>query len=227
MREEGEFDRLKNAMVFDHTWFTTVNAFIEEGTIKDSDWILDAGCGWGRVISGLKFFKPGSVVIGVDANFVRLSAGKKILADLGLDRKVVLEVGDVDHLGFPDGTFDVVVCARLLQYVPDPERSVGELCRVLKPGGRLVLTVPNKLNPVRFCTYTRKLYSTVSVKKWLLGNQLENVSSRTIGFLPGGKRKRLQWTSKWLLMEKAQRIPLFCYLGGLVLASGRKPTDGN
>jgi ubiquinone/menaquinone biosynthesis C-methylase UbiE len=221
MTKDSQFGRLKDTMIFDHTWFTTVSAFIDEGKIKDGDRILDAGCGWGRIISGIKFFKPGSALVGVDANLVRLAAAKKTLADMGLDEKVTLEVGDVDNLGFADCTFDVVVCARLLQYVPNPESTIRELCRVLRPGGRLVLTIPNKLNPVRVLTYTRKLYSEPSVRKWLLANNLEDISSRTIGFLPGVKR--FHWTSKWLLMEKAQRMPVICHLGGLVLASGKKP----
>ena len=221
MIKDGDFARLRDTMIFDHTWYITVRAFIEQGQIKNGDRILDAGCGWGRVISGLKFFQPETTVIGVDANLVRLSAGKKILADLGLDKRVVLEVADVDYLGFADGAFDAVVCARLLQYVPNPEHSVRELCRVLKPGGRLVLTVPNKLNPIRLCTYTRKLYSAGGVKKWLLMNGLDDVSSRTIGFLPNSRR--VEWKSRWLVVENAQRIPLLRHLGGLVLASGRKP----
>jgi ubiquinone/menaquinone biosynthesis C-methylase UbiE len=221
MARDGQFAQLKASMIFDHTWFTTVRAFIDEGKIKDGDFVLDAGCGWGRITSGVKFFVPGATVVGVDANHLRVTAAKRTLADLKLDKRVSLEVGDVDHLAFADNTFHVVVCARLLQYVPDPKRTIRELSRVLRPGGRLVLTIPNKFNPIRFCTYTRKLYSPRSVKGWLVANHLTDVSCRTIGFLPSFKR--LQWTSKWLLLEKAQRMPLVSHLGGLVLATGRKP----
>ena len=221
MANEGRFGVLKDSMIFDHTWYTTVRAFIDEAQIKDGDRVLDAGCGWGRIISGVKFFVPGTRVVGVDANYLRIAAAKKTLADKKLDENVSLQVGDVDKLAFPDGAFDVVVCARLLQYVPNPGATIRELSRVLRPGGRVTLTIPNKLNPVRLCTYSRKLYSSASVKRWLLDGGLTDVSCRSIGFVP--RVKRFHWTSRWLVLERAQRIPLVSSLGALVIATGKKP----
>lgn len=59
-------------------------------------------------------------------------------------------VPDVDHLGdaqtmtaLPDGTYDTVMCLEVLEHLPNPERALAEIARVLKPGGTLVLTVPH------------------------------------------------------------------------------------
>jgi ubiquinone/menaquinone biosynthesis C-methylase UbiE len=53
---------------------------------------------------------------------------------------VVLERGDAQSLPFPDARFDVVVCTNSFHYFRNPQRALGEMARVLRPNGRLVLT---------------------------------------------------------------------------------------
>jgi hypothetical protein len=90
----------------------------------------------------------------------------------------------------------------------------------LKPGGHLVVTVPNKYNPIRLFTYTRVLYSPSEVRMWFVKNNLSDISCRTIGFIPN--YKRINWQSKWIAIEKLQSVPGCNLLGGLVLCSGVK-----
>ncbi len=49
-------------------------------------------------------------------------------------------LGDAQALGLADGTFDVVLCTEVLEHLPEPQRAVDEMFRVLKPGGTLLLT---------------------------------------------------------------------------------------
>jgi ubiquinone/menaquinone biosynthesis C-methylase UbiE len=49
---------------------------------------------------------------------------------------------DITAIPVPDGSFDVVLCTEVLEHVPEPIRAVGELARILKPGGTLLLTAP-------------------------------------------------------------------------------------
>jgi SAM-dependent methyltransferase len=60
------------------------------------------------------------------------------MVDLALDRGVDARVGDVQELPFPGDVFDLVVAAWVLFHVPDLDRGLGEIARVLRPGGRLV-----------------------------------------------------------------------------------------
>ena len=60
------------------------------------------------------------------------------MVELARDRGVDAELGDVQALPFPDASFDCAVAAWMLYHVPDVDRALGELARVLRPGGRLV-----------------------------------------------------------------------------------------
>ena len=58
---------------------------------------------------------------------------------VGLGRHVDLREGDAEHLPADDASFDTVVCALSLCTIPDPATAIGEMKRVLVPGGRLLL----------------------------------------------------------------------------------------
>jgi ubiquinone/menaquinone biosynthesis C-methylase UbiE len=49
---------------------------------------------------------------------------------------------DITAIPVPDGSFDVVLCTEVLEHVPEPVQAVQEMARILKPGGRLLLTAP-------------------------------------------------------------------------------------
>ncbi len=57
-------------------------------------------------------------------------------------RTVVDVWGDAQRLPFASGRFDTVLAAEMLEHIPDPDSCVREIARVLRPGGRLLLTVP-------------------------------------------------------------------------------------
>jgi len=56
------------------------------------------------------------------------------------------QVGDVQELPFADGEFDVAIAAWMLYHVPDLERGIAELARVLRPGGRLVVATNSRFH---------------------------------------------------------------------------------
>jgi len=62
----------------------------------------------------------------------------------GLDA-IHWEVGDLQELAHPDATFDTVISCETIEHLPRPRAALGEMARVLKPGGRLFLTTPNYL----------------------------------------------------------------------------------
>jgi SAM-dependent methyltransferase len=91
--------------------------------------VLEVGCGWGELAEWLAR-ETGAAVVAIDSS--------QRMVELARERGIDARLGDVQDLPFADGGFDVVVAAWMLYHVPDLERGIGELARVLRPGGRLV-----------------------------------------------------------------------------------------
>lgn len=84
-----------------------------------------------------------------------------VYANLTADKKPHIQA-DAALLPLATGSFDVVVCAELLEHVPDPRRVVAEAARVIRPGGKLVLTAPFlypiHADPFDYGRYTRTFW---------------------------------------------------------------------
>lgn len=76
---------------------------------------------------------------GVDLSSGMLARGARKLERLGLAGRASLAAGDVERLPFGEGLFDAALIAFGIRNVGRPERALGEVCRVLRPGGRLVV----------------------------------------------------------------------------------------
>jgi SAM-dependent methyltransferase len=90
--------------------------------------VLDAGCGRGELAERLA--DAGIEVVAIDQS--------ERMVELTRVRGVDARVADVQELPFADGEFDVAVANFMLYHVPDVDRALNELARVLSPGGRLV-----------------------------------------------------------------------------------------
>lgn len=96
--------------------------------------VLDFGCGQGTISVGLaKAVEPGELH-GIDVEASQVVAATEAARAGGHDN-AVFQVGDVTDLPFEDGWFDVVHCNAVLMHVPDTASALGEIARVLKPGG--------------------------------------------------------------------------------------------
>ena len=99
--------------------------------------LLEAGCGMGHELRRLAGrVAPGGSVLGIDMNHAMIDEARRRTADLG--GAVRCQVGDVQRLELGDNVMDGVRTERVLMYVPDQRRAIGELARVVKPGGRVV-----------------------------------------------------------------------------------------
>jgi phosphatidylethanolamine/phosphatidyl-N-methylethanolamine N-methyltransferase len=98
--------------------------------------ILEVGVGTGI---SLPDYSSGNRLCGVDISEPMLRKAKQRVAELGLDNVEGLWVMDAEQLSFPDASFDVVVAQYVITTVPNPEATLDEFARVLKPGGEIVL----------------------------------------------------------------------------------------
>lgn len=96
--------------------------------------VLEVAVGTG---SNVLRFPPDAVVTGIDLSPAMLEQARRRLAAAG--RVATLLEADAESLPFDDGSFDTVVCALGLCSIPHPARAIGEMHRVLEPGGTLLL----------------------------------------------------------------------------------------
>jgi ubiquinone/menaquinone biosynthesis C-methylase UbiE len=101
--------------------------------------VLDVGCGSGH-LSG-ELMRRGYDAVGMDFSegMVRYAC-----EHYGADK---FKVGDVEHLDYPDNTFDGIVCLGVMEYLSSDEPALREMWRVLKPGGVAVITTPSSICP--------------------------------------------------------------------------------
>jgi ubiquinone/menaquinone biosynthesis C-methylase UbiE len=106
--------------------------------LQEGDAVLDAGCGTGDDARGMvTYVGPSGRVVGLDASEETLAEARQRVSEAGIAVEFVH--GDVHELPFADATFSAVRAERMLQHVEDPRRAMGELARVTRPGGRVVI----------------------------------------------------------------------------------------
>ena len=101
--------------------------------------VLDVACGTGALALDLAQ-ATGCAVIGVDLSGAMVDAARRCAAANGV-AEAAFERMDAESLAFADASFDAVACALGLMYMPDPERALREIARVLRPGGRAAFAV--------------------------------------------------------------------------------------
>jgi phosphatidylethanolamine/phosphatidyl-N-methylethanolamine N-methyltransferase len=98
--------------------------------------ILEVGVGTGI---SLPHYSRMSQLCGVDISEPMLRKAQERVDEFDLTNVEGLWVMDAEHLSFPDASFDVVVAQYVITTVPNPEATLDEFARVLKPGGEIVL----------------------------------------------------------------------------------------
>ena len=108
-------------------------------TIKENDRVLDLCCGTGKMVE-LECTAVGenTEVIGLDFNKEMLDVGYKNLNKSLTNYKFSLMQGDAMELPFEDSTFNCITIAFGLRNIPNKRKSISEMYRVLKPGGKVV-----------------------------------------------------------------------------------------
>jgi SAM-dependent methyltransferase len=116
--------------------------------------VIDVGCGAGR--HSFEAYRRGADIVAFDRDGAELNDVDTMLTamkDAGeAPATACADVvkGDALALPYPDGTFDSVIASEILEHVPEDDRAIAELIRVLRPGGTLAVTVPRR-RPEQVC----------------------------------------------------------------------------
>src|SRR5262245_26299767 len=106
--------------------------------IRSASRILDCGCGPGSITIGLAQWAPDGQTVGIDLGAEQLDGARARARDLGV-RNVAFRQGNIFEIPFADDSFDVVFSQTVLFHIPDPEKALAEIKRVLRPGGLVAL----------------------------------------------------------------------------------------
>ena len=125
--------------------------------------VLDIGCGPGITVEHLA--RKYSQIVGVDLSIGMVKECVTLYGKMG---SAHFSSGRIEELPFISECFDAVICMGVVEYIEDDYRAVNELRRVLKPGGSVIITLPNKLSPYRI--WNKWVYRKVTTGlKSLLG----------------------------------------------------------
>ena len=136
-RIAGKYDFLNHflSMGIDKGW--RKKAIKEIARIQPQK-ILDVATGTGDLAIAALQTKP-QQIIGIDISEGMLEIGKKKIEALHAAQIIQLEKGDSEALSFETGSFDAITCAYGVRNFENLEKGLTEMCRVMKPGGRLAI----------------------------------------------------------------------------------------
>jgi len=140
-------------------------AMVREIGARSRDRVLDVATGTGMVAVAL-VRRYGCSVVGLDQSPEMLAGARaKLDRSPELAGRIELVRGEAESLPFADGEFDHLTFTYLLRYVDDPGATLGELCRVVKPGGRIAslefMLPPNRLARSLWHIYTRAVMPVI------------------------------------------------------------------
>jgi SAM-dependent methyltransferase len=121
--------------------------------------VLDLGCGEGR--HAFEAYRRGASVVALDWGVAEVGTTKRWLGAIaeageagrtsdGAAARYEVVRGDLLALPFPDASVDRIMASEVLEHIPDDVTAMAEIFRVLKPGGRVAVTVP-RYGPERIC----------------------------------------------------------------------------
>lgn len=144
-----------------------LNWVLDRITWTGDESVLDVGLGSGTYLEPIHRRVPNGSIFGAD-----LSAG---MAQRAATKGVahLIANGDVQALPFPSNTFDVVLANHMLYHVPNVEKALSELRRVLKPSGTLIAATNSQFNMPEFDQLMRRVFSQIGVT----GIEVENFIS--------------------------------------------------
>lgn len=108
----------------------------------------DLGCGSGVILCDVLRHKPRWTGEGLDISYEAVDYAERLSIYKQVDARAAFSVGDMAQLPYGDDTLDLVISSEVIEHAPDVDRVLREIRRVLRPQGRLILTIPMESHSV-------------------------------------------------------------------------------
>ncbi len=159
--------------LFDHPFFmirkierSRRKLLIKTIAAKEGEIIADVGCERGHILSQIYRNCPKvGKLYGIDLSKHAISEAKDLAEWDGWKNKAEFLCCDAREIAMPDNSVDVAISSNVLEHLPDPQKGFDELLRITKPGGRIILNLPNEKRIIKLKRAVMKL----GLKR-LLGN---------------------------------------------------------
>lgn len=205
-----------------------VDAAVAAAGLPRESHVLEVGCSFGQMTFLLA--QHFGQVTAVDLSPDAVALTRRRAERYGVSN-VSVEASDAEQLPFEDASFDGAFSWSVLRYVPDPEKALSEMFRVLRPGGRLAVDFPNKYCPwfgpvkaiLRIKAHVHdRLFSAGEVREMIRRAGFVDVATEHMLFttrrLPDALLPAARITDSVL-----ERTPGVNRLAAIILASARKP----
>jgi LmbE family N-acetylglucosaminyl deacetylase/SAM-dependent methyltransferase len=170
-------------------------------SLRPGQRLLDVGCGLGTAALALAVdLGDDGEVVGIDGSEAMLVEARTRAADARCS--VRFTVGDACALDEPDAGFDVVRSERMLQWVPDPDRAVAEMARVVRPGGLVCLadsdwaTLDLDIGTADLARRVRETFGVDRARQTTVGGRLSAVATAA-GLVPVAETSATHVWSGW------------------------------
>ena len=130
--------------------------------VRDAPLVLDAGCGDGVLAVLMALRHPGQRVVALDISEEGVRIARREACARGVSGRMFFVVGDAERLPFKDEAFPAVVSCHVLEHLPDFDRGVREIRRVLRIDGVCAIALPCCLNPSAMALLGKDTYWRVS-----------------------------------------------------------------
>jgi ubiquinone/menaquinone biosynthesis C-methylase UbiE len=142
-------DRVSSTEALDTPWHRLVQETLSVERDLTARRVLEIACGRGEFADWCASHSTPSMYIAADFSMsaVRLARARD-RRRAAVNSKLRFVQADAQRIALPSASVDTVICCETIEHVPEPRAALGELARVLRPGGRLFLTCPNYLGPI-------------------------------------------------------------------------------
>ncbi len=172
-----------------------VKTVLNFADIQNSDKVIEIGCEGGYLLKKMLFAQE---IIGLDIARNALEDAKR---DIKSD-KVKLVCADASNVPFEDFYFDKVICSQTLEHLGNPEKVIAEMFRIVKPGGAIIVSVPNE----RVLIILKKFFVKIGLFNLLFPNLEPRGSSWHIQVF--SKRKICQLLKKYFIIQRFKYVPV-------------------